>query len=84
MKKLSARVKRRRARLRRDAFGRMALGFEDYLRSVGWHWIIVGKVQVVAQDVTKTTPGAFGRYQALVHFTGGKFTKLATPKGAKA
>ena len=73
MKKLSARAKRHRAKLRRDPFGRLAVAFGDYLETVGWRAVVVGKVAVAAEDLSKHSPGAFGRYQAIVSFTGGKF-----------
>jgi hypothetical protein len=72
-KKLSARVKRHRARIRRDPYGRMALAFADYLKTVGWNMVVVGKVHVVSRELTEITPGAFGRYTAMLEFSGGKF-----------
>jgi hypothetical protein len=76
-KKLAARVTRARARRRRDPFERLALAFADYLKTVGWQTVVVGnvKVSVAAQDVTRITPGAFGRYEAVIKFTGGKFER---------
>jgi hypothetical protein len=79
-KKLSARAKRRRARLRRDPFGRMAVALGDYLKTVGWSAVVVGGVSVTARDITQTTPGAFGRYEARIGFSGGKFT---TPRAGR-
>jgi hypothetical protein len=75
---LSKRSKARRARLRRDPFGRLCIAVGDYLASIGWSAVVVGQPAITGEGPAffthdpKRRPAGLSRYQFLVSFTGGR------------
>jgi hypothetical protein len=52
---------------RRDPFGRLAAALGDYLESVGWSAVVVGRPRVQQQPGASTF-----NYEFVVSFTGGQ------------
>lgn len=76
-KPLSKRAKARRARLRREPFGRLGLALEDYLATKGWSVLVVGSPRI---EQAPDYPGSFN-YTFCVRFTGAQKKTPAPPEG---
>jgi hypothetical protein len=59
--------RKRRRRMRRDPFGRLALAVGDYLDAVGWKALVVGDPRI--QQPLDAPEFA---YELVVRFTGGR------------
>jgi hypothetical protein len=74
-RRLSPKDVAHRRRLRRDPFGRLAVALGDYLETVGWRAIVVGRHEIRGPD------GAPFNYEFVIKFTGGEKKTPAPPEG---